>query len=79
MFSKKYRIKSSEINQIFNERVESINSEDFFVKLRKNDLENNRFAIIVPKKIYKTAVARHLYKRKIVAALKSGCERASSE
>lgn len=70
MFSKKYRIKSSDINQIFKEKVRSNNSEDFFVKIRENDFENNRFAVIVPKKIYKTSVARHLCKRKIVSALK---------
>lgn len=70
MFSKKYRIKSSEINKIFQEKVKTINSEDFFVKVRENKEENNRFAVIIPKKIYKTSVVRHLYKRKIVSILK---------
>jgi ribonuclease P protein component len=70
MFSKKHRIKASEINQIFSEKIKSEHSDAFFVRKKENDLEQDRFAVLVPKKVYKLAVKRHKYKRLVTSLLK---------
>ena len=70
MFSKKYRIKAAEIDQIFKENLKSDNSELFFVKKKTTTAENDRFAILVPKKVCKLAVKRHKNKRKVIQLIK---------
>jgi ribonuclease P protein component len=70
MFKRKQRIRASEISQMFKENTKSEKTELFFFKIKNNNLGFPRFAIIVPKKVYKTAVARHQVKRLLVRNIK---------
>lgn len=70
MLPRKNRLNSAEIKDIFDSESETSNSPLFFVKKRPNNVGFYRFAVIVPKKVYKTSVGRHFAKRKIMNFLK---------
>jgi len=69
MFSKKNRITAQEVQKMFRGDAKTAHSEFFLLKKRPNSLGFPRFAIIVPKKIAKTAVSRHKNKRKVVSII----------
>ena len=71
MFSKKYRITALEVQKMFSGDAETLHSELFLVKKSKNNLERSRFAVIIPKKVSKLAVKRHLDKRRIIRLMES--------
>lgn len=55
----------------FNEIIASgrnINAGGFYFKVLDN--ENRRFAVVVPKKVLKSAIKRHLVKRRVFNALR---------
>jgi ribonuclease P protein component len=79
VFSRKYRIKASEINKVFSEKVKTEHSDAFFVKKKENDFGHDRFATIVPKKVCKTAVSRHRNKRIFTSLLKDVLENTPDE
>ncbi len=71
MFSKKNRISSEEIQKIFSSEKKNIHSEFFLLKREENPLSHPRFAILVPKKVGKTSVARHRNKRLVVSLIEN--------
>jgi len=70
MFSKKQRLVTTEISNIFESNLKSEHSDFFWIKKRENNLNYSRFAIIVSKKVYNLAVQRHFIKRKIISVIK---------
>ena len=74
MFAKKYRIsKDSDFNKIFR-NGKSFYGDFFMVKVLKNDLEFNRFAVVVSKKVSLKAVVRNKIKRKLREVLKKNVD-----
>jgi len=71
MFPKKQRISSSEIKNLFSSNGKSKRTDLFLIKNQINGLEYPRFAIVIPKKVYKLATKRHFTKRKIVSIIKT--------
>jgi ribonuclease P protein component len=69
MFSKKNRINAQEVQKMFSGDAKTAHSEFFLLKKRPNSLGFPRFAIIVPKKIARTAVSRHKNKRMVVSII----------
>ena len=69
MFSKKQRLNTSLFDEVFNFGKEK-RTEYFFIKYQGNDQEKGRFAVVIPKKREKSAVKRHLIKRRFFNALK---------
>lgn len=70
MLSKKYRLTSSEVKYILEKTKDLKKSLFFSVKKLLNESKNDRFCVITPKKVFKTAVHRHFIKRKIYSLLK---------
>ncbi|HMO78759.1 MAG TPA: ribonuclease P protein component [Candidatus Paceibacterota bacterium] len=70
MFSSKNRLDNESVRNILKNNVGAINTPLFYAKRIKNDLNLYRFAILIPKKIYKKAVDRHKIKRKIISIIK---------
>ena len=70
MFAKKYRVvKKEDFDRIF--RNGKVFYCDFFmVKVLKNDLGFNRFAVVVSKKVSLKAVVRNEVKRKLMEVLR---------
>ena len=68
MFSKKKRIPRDIVKKVVSEGQKSY-SELFLLKRLPNGLEQDRFAIVVSKKVSKTAVGRHKIKRKLKESL----------
>jgi ribonuclease P protein component len=69
MFSRKNRITAQEVQKMFSSDAKTAHSEFFLLKKKANNLGVPRFAIIVPKKIAKTAVSRHKNKRKVISVI----------
>ena len=63
MFPIKQRVPREIIEKVISEGEKSY-SELFLLKKLKNDLEYDRFAVLVSKKVDKSAVGRHLIKRR---------------
>lgn len=65
MLAKKSRLKKNkEFDQVFKEG-RSVYGKLLGVKIRKNQLDINRFGILLSTKVSKLAVVRNLYKRRI--------------
>ena len=70
MFRKKQRLyKKREIDAVFKGRI-SVYNKYFGLKSIKNNLEHNRYVIIIGTKVNKLAVKRNKIKRQIKAFLK---------
>lgn len=69
MFSKKQRLNTEEFNTVF-KQGKGLRSPFFVFKYKKSGLPYPRFAVAVSKKIAKTAVQRHLLKRRFLNSLK---------
>lgn len=67
MFSKKERINTERFTEII-QLGNTIRSTALYIKFIPG--EQKRFAVVVPKKLEKGAVGRHLLKRRIAASLK---------
>lgn len=74
MFSKQHRIGKKEFDEIF-KRGKTFSNE--YLLLKRLESDNLAIAVAVSKKIYKSAVKRHLVKRKILAILRKNEERVS--
>ena len=70
MFSKKQKIERDKIRKIIKNPDFSFNNNLLNIKLSNNNIDNNRFSIIIPKKVEKSAVRRHFIKRKIIKIIK---------
>lgn len=70
MFSKKNRIKTDKINKLLSQK--KFISNDYYIFKISEKTTNNKanFAVIVSKKVEKSAVKRHLIKRRILNSLK---------
>lgn len=74
MFAKKYRItKDSDFNKVFR-NGKSFYGDFFMIKVLKNNLELNRFAVVVSKKVSLKAVERNGIKRKLREILKKNVD-----
>ena len=74
MFAKKYRVTNiKDFNKIFR-NGKSFYGDFFMVKVLKNDLELNRFAVVVSKKVSLKAVERNEIKRKLREVLKKNVD-----
>ncbi len=74
MFAKKYRVTSiKDFNKIFR-NGKSFYDDFFMIKALKNDLELNRFAVVVSKKVSLKAVERNKIKRKLREVLKKNID-----
>jgi ribonuclease P protein component len=62
MFPKKHRAPREIIKKVLFEG-KKIHTELFLLRKNENNLNKNRFAIVVSKKVAKTAVKRHYLKR----------------
>ena len=71
MLAKNSRLKKNkEFDLVFKEGKTSYG--DFLgVKIKKNNLESNRFGILLGTKVSKLAITRNLYKRRIKSILRS--------
>jgi ribonuclease P protein component len=63
MLSKKQRLKTSEFDEVFN-FGKTIKKPGFILKIKSNKLPYPRFAVVVSKKVEKSAVKRHFLKRR---------------
>lgn len=71
MFSKKFRIvKKEDFNKIYKLSYKH-NLSNFRVFILRNNLDYNRYAVVVSKKISPSAVKRNIIKRKIRHVLSS--------
>jgi ribonuclease P protein component len=66
MFSKKQRIERDKIGKIIKNPDFSFTNSFLNIKLSNNNLSINRFSIVIPKSVEKSAVKRHFIKRKVV-------------
>ncbi len=74
MFAKKYRVTSiKDFNKIFR-NGKGFYSDFFMIKVLKNDLKLNRFAVVVSKKVSLKAVERNGIKRKLREVLKKNVD-----
>ena len=73
MFRKKERITTERFKEIL-EMNRSAHSDLIYAKYGENNLNFSRFSVVVPKKVAKLAVARHLVKRRINTYLKKYSE-----
>ena len=71
MFSRKNRLKRQEIGDNLKNPDFSFKTNNFSLKGSKNNLDFNRFCVVVPKKQTKSAVKRHFIKRRIFNILKN--------
>lgn len=69
MFPKKNRIKTAEINKLLSQK-KFVSNELFILKTSENTEKITRFGVIVSKKVSKSAVKRHLIKRRIFNLIK---------
>lgn len=70
MFTKKHRItKKEDFNLIF-QKGKSFYTDFFMVKILENNLDFNRFSVLVSKKVSLKAVKRNAIKRKLREILK---------
>lgn len=69
MFSRKQRIKKTEIRNFFEKPDFLFNSANFILRGFKNNLSFPRFSIILSKNIKQNSVMKHFLKRKINSAL----------
>jgi ribonuclease P protein component len=69
MFSKKYRLNSQDFDEVFGGGQKVFN-KNFLLKHKDNNWGHSRFAVAVPKKQIKSAIKRHLLKRRFFAAIK---------
>jgi ribonuclease P protein component len=65
MFPRKQRIPRQNINTIFTQK-KAVFGDFFVVKTAQNNLTKARFAVVIPKKVEKSSVKRHLLKRQII-------------
>lgn len=70
MFPKKYRIKKEKEFQTVFSRGKSIFDPICLLKYKRNNLLYSRFAVIVGKKVEKSAVKRHKWQRQILEILR---------
>ena len=70
MFSKNQRIDRKTIKNIIKQPDSVVRSGCFTLRFSKNNLNYPRFSIVIPKKVEKSAVKRHLLKRKITSLIK---------
>lgn len=73
MFPSNRRVKKDNIKDIIN-KGKKIYSESFLIKRKENNINHNRFAVVVSKKISKRAIARNLIKRRFTNAIKKNLE-----
>lgn len=71
MLPKKERIKTVRFNELIKEG-KTVRSNVLYLKFLPNEIL--RFAVVIPKKIVKSAVHRHLLKRRIMASLENNKE-----
>lgn len=69
MFKKNKRLDSTLFDKVFSEGFSKRN-KSFLLKGLKNNVGYPRFAVTVSKKQVKSAVKRHLLKRRFISALK---------
>lgn len=69
MFPKENRVPRDIIKKVLFEG-EKIQTELFLLRKKENNLDHNRFAVVVSKKVAKTAVKRHYLKRLFKNSLK---------
>ena len=64
MFWKKYKLKKRDFEKVIKCK-KKINNSLFLIFFIKNDLEENRFGISIPRKIIKKKILRNYYKRQV--------------
>jgi len=69
MFSKKNRIPRIDIENII-KKGQNLDSGLFYLKFTVNNVEKPRFSVIVSKKVAKSSVKRHLFKRRFINQVK---------
>jgi len=69
MFKKNKRISTTLFNEIL-KNSRSVRGDILYARFANNSLEESRFAVVVPKKIIKGSVKRHILKRRISHILK---------
>jgi ribonuclease P protein component len=69
MFSKSQRIPREVIKKVLSDG-QSCRSELFLIKKLPNNEKQSRFAVVVSKKVAKSAVTRHKYKRQFAGSIK---------
>ena len=69
MFARESRIQKGDVVNIMKEGV-SYHSPSFLLKVLKNNTDKSLFAVVVSKKVAKTAVARNKNKRRVREVLK---------
>ena len=74
MFPKYSRIQKGDILKVIKEGV-SYHSPSFVLKLLKNPQKTKLFAVIVSKKVAKTAVSRNKNKRKVREIIKASAKK----
>ncbi len=74
MFKKNSRIDKKDVVKVIKEGV-SYHSPSFLLKMLKNPLKTTLFAVIVSKKVAKTAVSRNRNKRRVREAIKKQVEK----
>ncbi|MDO8442685.1 MAG: ribonuclease P protein component [bacterium] len=67
MLAKKYRLP---IQSVLNKSGQTFRSRSFLIKVFSNQLEFNRFGVVISKKVSKLAVKRNLLKRMVLDAAK---------
>lgn len=70
MISKDSRLTKKEFDHYF-PLTHAIHGTHFFIRYYINKGEHNKFAVVIPKKIIKLAVKRHLLKRKVFHTIQS--------
>jgi len=70
MFTFKNRVSKKNIEDVIKEG-QKIYSESFLIKRKKNNLNINRFAVVVSKKISKRAIFRNLVKRRFLNSIQN--------
>ena len=68
MFQRKYRANKEDIEKAIKNGY-NIQGNLVYIKVSREKKENTTFAVIIPKKIEKTSVGRHLLKRRVSVAL----------
>lgn len=71
MLAKKSRLKKNKDFDLVFKEGKTAYGGFLGVKIRKNQLENNRFGILLSTKVSKLAIVRNLYKRRIKNILKN--------
>jgi len=72
MFKKSQRLNSAQVKGFFgSSKTKNFKTESFLIKEKAKEKNEglSKFAILIPKKIYKSSVARHFFKRKIILVI----------